>query len=54
MELYYAPSACSLASNIALREAGASFDAVKVDLRAKKTEAGEDKNKINPNGNERR
>jgi glutathione S-transferase len=50
MKLYYAPSACSLASNISLREAGASFDAVKVDLRAKKTETGEDFNSINPKG----
>jgi glutathione S-transferase len=50
MKLYYSPSACSLASNIALREAGATFDAVKVDLREKKTEAGEDFNTINPKG----
>jgi glutathione S-transferase len=50
MKLYYAPSACSLASNIALREAGISFDAVKVDLRTKKSVAGEDFVSINPKG----
>jgi glutathione S-transferase len=50
MKLYYAPGACSLASNIALREAGIAFEAVKVDLRAKKTEGGEDFSSINPKG----
>jgi glutathione S-transferase len=50
MKLYYAPGACSLASNITLREAEMPFEAVKVDLRAKKTEGGEDYNSINPKG----
>jgi glutathione S-transferase len=50
MKLYYAPGACSLASNIALREAGIAFEAVKVDLRGKKTEGGEDFSSINPKG----
>ena len=31
--LYYAPYSCSLASHIALVEAGAEFEAVRVDLR---------------------
>jgi glutathione S-transferase len=34
MKLYYAPAACSLAVHIALREVGATFDAVRVDLAA--------------------
>ena len=50
MKLYFAPGACSLADHIALHEAGLSFDHVKVDLKAKKTETGEDFNSINPKG----
>ena len=33
MKLFYAPGSCSLASHIALEEAGAAYEAVKVDLR---------------------
>lgn len=33
MKLFYAPGSCSLASHIALEEAGATYQAVKVDLR---------------------
>lgn len=33
MKLFYAPGSCSLASHIALEEAGADYEAVKVDMR---------------------
>jgi len=48
--LYAAPGACSLAVHIARRETDAVFDLVKVDLKAKRTEAGEDYLAINPKG----
>jgi glutathione S-transferase len=50
MKLYYSPGACSLSPHIALHEAGLAHDLVKVDLREKKTENGEDFAKINPKG----
>jgi glutathione S-transferase len=50
MKLYYAPGACSLSPHIALLEAGLPYDLVKVDLRAKKLENGDDYFKINPKG----
>jgi glutathione S-transferase len=34
LKLFYAPNACSLASHIALTEAGADFEAVRLDLKA--------------------
>ncbi|HYC05320.1 MAG TPA: glutathione transferase GstA [Azospirillaceae bacterium] len=49
MKLYYSPGACSLASHIALREAGYDFSLEKVD-RSKRTENGEDFLAVNPNG----
>lgn len=50
MQLYYSPGACSLASHIALAEAGAKFDIVKVNLKDKVTETGKDYKAINPKG----
>lgn len=49
LKLFYAPNACSLASHIALEEAGADYEAVRVDFAS-----GEQKTpdylKINPKG----
>ncbi|MCY1060094.1 glutathione S-transferase N-terminal domain-containing protein [Nannocystis sp. SCPEA4] len=50
LKLYYTPGVCSLAPHIALREAGAAFELVRVDLRTRKTEAGDDLARINPKG----
>ena len=50
MKLYYSPGACSLSPHIALHEAGLAHELVRVDLKAKKTESGDDFTKINPKG----
>lgn len=50
MKLYYSPGACSLSPHIALLEAGLPYELVKVDLKAKKLENGDDFLKINPKG----
>jgi glutathione S-transferase len=50
MKLYYSPGACSLAPHIVAREAGVAVDLVKVDLKAHKTEHGDDYYAINPRG----
>jgi glutathione S-transferase len=50
MKLYYSPGACSLSPHIALLEAGLPYDLIKVDLKAKKLENGDDYLKINPKG----
>ena len=50
MKLYYAPGACSLSPHIALLEADLPYDLVKVDLRAKKLENGDDFLTVNPKG----
>ncbi len=50
MKLYYSPGACSLASHIALREAGLSFEAVKVEGRGPKMAGGEDYSKVTAKG----
>ena len=35
LKLFYAPGSCALAPHIALEEAGAQYETVRVDLRAK-------------------
>jgi glutathione S-transferase len=50
MKLYYSPGACSLSPHIALLEAGLPYGLVKVDLRAKKLENGDDYLTVNPKG----
>ena len=50
MKLYFSPGTCSLAVNIALLETGLAYTPVKVDLKTKKTAAGDDFNAINPKG----
>ena len=50
MKLYYSPGACSLSPHIALHEAALAHELIRVDLKAKKTEKGDDYTKINPKG----
>ena len=50
MKLYYSPGACSLSPHIALLEAGLPYDLIKVDLRVKKLENGDDFLSVNPKG----
>ncbi|GDX04108.1 glutathione transferase GstA [Buttiauxella sp. A111] len=50
MKLYYKAGACSLSPHIILRETGVDFSLVKVDLAAKKTEAGDDYLDVNAKG----
>jgi glutathione S-transferase len=50
MKLYYLPNACSLASNIALREAGLKFELVKVDRKTKIAADGLNFKEVNPKG----
>ena len=49
MKLYTSPGTCSMASNIALREAGIPFELAKVDKRTKLVD-GVDFTRINPKG----
>jgi glutathione S-transferase len=49
MKLYLTPGTCSMASNIALREAGIPFEIAKVDKRTKRVD-GVDFTTINPKG----
>lgn len=50
MKLYYLTGACSLASVIALREAGLKFELVKVDRKTRKAADGLDFPEVNPKG----
>jgi glutathione S-transferase len=50
VRLFYAPLACSLPDHIALHEAGADFDLVRVDMRSKLTETGQDFHQISAKG----
>ncbi len=50
MKLFYKPGACSLASHIALREAGKDVELASVDLMKKRLENGDDFFAINPKG----
>jgi glutathione S-transferase len=50
MKLYYSPASCSLASNIALHEAGIAYDKTQVDLKEHKTIDGADFMAINDKG----
>jgi glutathione S-transferase len=50
MQLYFAPGVCSLASHIALREAGAQFDLVRADIKAHKLADGADFYAVNSKG----
>jgi glutathione S-transferase len=50
MKLYYSPGVCSLATHIALIEAGLQFSIERVDLKTKQTAGGADFRQINPKG----
>lgn len=50
MRLYTMPGACSLAANIALREAGVPFDIVKISHHSHKSAEGVDISEVNSKG----
>jgi glutathione S-transferase len=50
VRLFYAPLACSLADHIALHEAEADFDLVRIDMRTKLTDTGQDFHQISAKG----
>jgi glutathione S-transferase len=50
MKLYYLAGACSMAANIALREAGLKFELVKVDRQTRRAADGLDFNEVNSKG----
>ena len=49
LTLYYAPNTCALASHIALEQAGAEYETVRVDF-AKKAQRAPDYLRVNPKG----
>lgn len=50
MKLYYFADGCSLATHIAMREAGLAFDIERVDVATRLTESGRAFREINPKG----
>jgi glutathione S-transferase len=50
MKYFGSPGSCSLSPHIALREAELPFEYVKVNLRTKETDKGEDYRAVNPKG----
>lgn len=50
MKLYYSAGACSLSPHIVALELGLPLETIKTDVRAKKTEKGDDFFKITPKG----
>jgi glutathione S-transferase len=50
MKLYYTAGACSLAPHILLEETGEDYEAIAVDLAAKKLQDGSDYRAVNPKG----
>ena len=50
MKLYYSPGACSLATHIALKESGLSFEAIAAPTKTHKLADGTDYYSINPLG----
>jgi glutathione S-transferase len=50
MKLYYSPGTCALSPHIVADELSLPLKLIKVDLKSKRTEDGEEFTKINPNG----
>ncbi len=50
MKLYFSPGACSLSPHIVLNEAGLPYELVRVDLKSKMTEGGDDFRRVSPKG----
>lgn len=50
MKLYYSAGACSLSPHIVMAELALDYSCIRVDLKTKKTETGEDYLAVNPKG----